>query len=49
MSEYCKYCGQAYGDARTPLLNTFSYHPSAPARVLTDAKVNCNVCRMLQL
>ena len=27
MSEYCKYCGQAYGDARTLLLNTCTRHP----------------------
>ena len=27
MSEYCKYCGQAYGDARTLLLNTSTRHP----------------------
>ena len=27
MSEYCKYCGQAYGDARTLLHNTCTRHP----------------------
>ena len=27
MSEYCKYCGQAYGDARTLLHDTCTRHP----------------------
>jgi predicted nucleic acid-binding Zn-ribbon protein len=28
MSEYCKYCGEKYSDAKSLLLNSCSHHPS---------------------
>ncbi len=30
MSEYCKYCGRSYPDARTLLNNSCPLHPAAP-------------------
>ena len=32
MSEYCKYCGEKYSDAKSLLSNSCSHHPSGPRK-----------------